>query len=82
MSVREKFSLEFVTAEGEADALKGLLDKVSGNLPDLVLFDPDAIVPAVALPLQENSESEDDAVSLADIDPVAELRMLFGSVED
>jgi hypothetical protein len=74
-NVREKFSLEFVTADAEVAALKGLLERVN-ELPDLVLFDPEA---PVAAPAAVSAPEPFDGGSFAD--PVDELRMLFGSVQ-
>lgn len=75
-SVREKFSLEFITqADAEANALKNLLN--SAALPDLILFDPDAVPTAP----QEVESQPDFSMFDTCVDPVEELRMLFGSVE-
>ncbi len=72
-NVREKFSLEFVTADAEVAALKNLMS-VAKDLPELVLFDPEAsIASSVSAPEPTNCSS--------DADPVEELRMLFGAVQ-
>lgn len=68
-NVREKFSMEFVTAE--VSALRNLMN-AAGDLPDLVLFDLDAI--PLAAPVQASNDYSYD-------DPVEELRMLFGSAQ-
>ena len=73
-NVRERLSMEFVTAE--VSALKNLME-AAGNLPDLVLFDADAV--AAPAPVQANVESYADYDSA--VDPVEELRMLFGSAQ-
>ena len=101
-SVRERFSLEFVTANAEVNAMKELLGAASA-LPSLDLFDEseEAAAPAPEAPCaavvnsivdeieqfnngnssEEATESESFEPSMmADADPVAELRMLFGSV--
>src|SRR5262245_57926935 len=94
-SVRERLSLEFVTADGEVAAMKALFG-AAGALPELVLFDEEAVKEAApeapaapAAPVtvfdqleqQENpSEESSFEPSGDDADPVAELRMLFGSV--
>lgn len=94
-SVRERLSLEFVTADAEVAAMKALLG-AAGGLPELVLFDEEAVkerapeapvapvVPATVfdqLEQQENSSEESSfEPGSEDADPVAELRMLFGSV--
>lgn len=66
-SVRERFSLEFVSANLEAAAQKELYSVEA--LPELVLFDPD-FVSAPPVSVAEPSF----------VDPIDELRMLFGSV--
>lgn len=70
-SVREKFSLEFVTggAESEVKELKNLFSSIA--LPALELFDEESIA---AVKEVENVEADED------VDPVTELRMLFGRV--
>ncbi len=73
-SVREKFSLEFVSADKEAAALKALFESAR-ELPDLVLFDPEAVESRESFIPEPAQEEESQP------DPVQELRMLFGSVE-
>lgn len=72
-SVREKFSVEFASASPETVALQNLI-KTRGELPELVIFDPDAPPPVVEPVVSLIPEPE------SYLDPVEELRMLFGSV--
>ena len=77
-SVREKFSMEFVTgrADSEVKELKNLFNTVAA-LPDLELFDPDSVSAIASISASESTEViEADE----DLDPVSELRMLFGRV--
>ncbi len=64
--------MEFVTgrADSEVKELKNLFGTVAA-LPDLELFDPDSVPGNVS---DERIEAEED------LDPVSELRMLFGRV--
>ena len=89
-SVREKFSLEFVTGgDAEANALKSLFGAAKG-LPDLILVDPDAVqAPVKQEAVQQAEVAVDNNANKAFAEPsfsnsaddsVAELRMLFGSV--
>jgi hypothetical protein len=71
-NVREKLSMEFVTAE--VHALKNLIN-AAGDLPDLVLFDADAMPAPAPAPVQASSGFD------SNVDPVEELRMLFGSAQ-
>lgn len=68
--VREKFSLEFVGGDAEVVAFKSLLN-VPGNLPELILFDPEAAQRPASQPVESGSYA----------DPVDELRKLFAAVE-
>ena len=70
-NVREKFSLEFVTADGEVAAFRKLLNAA---LPDLILFDPEA-------PVSSSVSAPEPVESSSYADPVEELRMLFGAVQ-
>lgn len=65
-NVRERFSLEFVSAKLEAAAQKELHSVEA--LPELVLFDP------------EFASAAHIGAEPSFVDPIDELRMLFGSV--
>lgn len=76
VNVRERFSLEFVSADAEIAAFKACLEANAG-LPDLFLFDPEALpAPPVAC-----VEAPQAAEPIDYVDPVEELRMLFGVVD-
>lgn len=71
-NVRERFSMEFVSAE--VSELRNLM-KAAGNLPALVLFDEEAA------PVQAVSNEAEFSGYDSSVDPVEELRMLFGSAQ-
>jgi hypothetical protein len=73
-NVREKFLLEFVTADSEVAALKSLFKKADA-LPQLVLFDSEEI----------NAENMshavvESAIASKSVDEVEDLCALFSSV--
>lgn len=71
MSVRERFSLEFVTAKGES-AFSGACSQGStmGALPEFLLFDA------------EDEPAVSENTSTAAFDAVEELKALFGAVKN
>lgn len=71
MSVKERFSLEFVTATGES-AFLGACSQgdIKGALPDFILFDT---AEETATPVADSS--------IAAFDAVEELKALFGAVQ-
>ncbi len=79
MSVRERFSLEFVTATGSV-AHSGAASSggILGSLPEFVLFDTveevSDITPAAPIAPGEDSTAAFDAVE--------ELKALFGAVQN